>query len=282
MLPGIWPNWLTSCLSDEQQSKCKCLRESGGEQFVKVSLRIARSFRVCVKHISKFLPHLQERVTFIALLMEFSQPVTDDSANQARRMGHQRSKVLGISRDWFLSRACGKHFDQTQQGTSVVFRNRAIGARIILVRTKSPLRHYHAIAEFVIATEEMKFKEITGAPAGQLFESRELTLIMLPPPGRIGRLGGCLELNECASRCARPYECYVRSADAWIQVFGHYGQRRRGRNEGKNSLKQLLKRRGQRRLWNVRIRATKFSDTLSVCLQELDHTHASRESSRRA
>jgi hypothetical protein len=71
--------------------------------------------------------------------------------------------------------------------------------------------------------EKMKFRKIAGTPAWQLSEPFELTLIMLPPAGWIGRLRGCLELNECTSRRARPYKRYVRSADTWIQVFGHYG-----------------------------------------------------------
>jgi len=100
--------------------------------------------------------------------------------------------MLGVTRDRFLSCSRRKRFDEPQERREIVISNYLVGSGIRLVRPQDSFRHYQCFAAFLMAMEKSKGAEIARRPATQFPESLELSLILPTPPGRIGRLIGCL------------------------------------------------------------------------------------------
>src|SRR5215831_7669339 len=116
----------------------------------------------------------------------------------------------------------------------------------------------------------MDFREIAGRPRRQLLEALELAFVLSPPPRRIGRLVWSLEFDKSPCRRAHPLQGNIRPTDAGISIFGLDDQPLGHGQERKPLLEQPLKRGGQRRFGNTRVRSAQIADALCIGLQEGD------------
>lgn len=133
MLPCVCSDRLTRSLANQQQPECERLRESSGEQRIEIGGGISSSFRVSIENVPKLLPHLQKCVTRDAGLVQLSQSVAHDAANQTGGVRHQRSEMFSIARDRFLPRRGAEHVHQPQKRSAIVLRNCALCAGIVTV-----------------------------------------------------------------------------------------------------------------------------------------------------
>jgi hypothetical protein len=125
-------------------------------------------------------------MSWIATIVQFGQPISDYAAHKARGVRHQFSKVLGVARDWLLSRTRDKHLHKPLERCGVLVGNCPLCTRVVLVRAKGALGHHYRTAQLVTAVVEPKLGEVAGAPAAQFLKSLKLALVLIAPARRIG------------------------------------------------------------------------------------------------
>src|SRR5579872_431009 len=221
MLPGhmppcVYAYCLSRPLAHQQKTERQRLRERGRKEVIEIGGVVASRFRMGIQHVPKFLSHLQKGMMRVASFVEFEQSVPHDPANEASGMSHQRREMFSVARGRFLSGACGKRIDQTQERSSVVFGNLTISARVVLVRAKGALRQHYRIAKFFATLKQTKLDKIAGCPAVKFFEPLKLAAILIAPARRIGGLCGRLKFDESPRGRPLPNERDVWPPDAWI------------------------------------------------------------------
>jgi hypothetical protein len=135
-------------------------------------------------------------------------------------MGHQCREMLGVARNWLLSRACAEELKETQEACGIMIGNRAVGTRITLISAKGPLWHHYRGAELVAAMKQTKFNKVAGCPAAQLLKALELASIWTTPTARISRFRRRLQFDKGASGRTLVHKSDIRPTNTGIAIFG--------------------------------------------------------------
>jgi len=227
---------------------------------------------MCVKHIAKFLPDLQQWVPLIVPTMQFGEPILNDSANQARRMRQQRCELPCISCRRCMASANAQPFQQPQETGTVVIRDQPIRGAVILIRIKSAFRNHQRLALLFTAFQQPKFVKIASGPRCQFLKPLILAFVVLPPTHGIGMLIGSFQFDESPGRRTSNNKSDIRSPHTGLAVFRHNRQSGSGSKQGKQVFDKLLESGSECGFRYIRIRAPQFPYATCINLKMRNRT----------
>jgi hypothetical protein len=181
-------------------------------------------------------------------------------------MREEFGKVLSVSRRRFLPGTESEQFDKALKGRRIVFGDRAVGARVLLIGPERAFGKDQRAALFFVTIKETKFREIARRPATQFSETFELRFILSAPARRIGWFVGSLEFDKGPWWRALPHQGDVRPPNARISIFRDDDQPMPSGQKSKRGFEQLLKGWGESRFRDIRAGAPQFPDPPRIIL----------------